>query len=258
MKMHLLLALLITTQAAATSFYIRPFSEFTESTPNIIRGKLSGIHVENGVTSDGGKTIYTFANLGIKEVLKGNITGTQIIIRKIGGSKDGTTLEIPSSVEFTEKEEGVFFLSSEREDHSYEVTGMELGKFGIEQKDGDEILTGGIFSYSHVPSGVPRDPNVPDRLAENKKPWSITQLRNLIHTQAQSMPAIAETGKTTEISKSSVVAIKTPTPLDAPTENISSLSPEKENSPLYFSSGVWYFLATVALTLGVYFYWKRE
>ena len=108
MKMHSLLAFALTMQTAfATSFYIRPFSEFTKSTSNIIRGKISNIHVENGTTPDGGKTLYTFANLEIKEVIKGGISGTQINIRKLGGSKDGVTLEVPSSVEFSEKEEGL-------------------------------------------------------------------------------------------------------------------------------------------------------
>jgi len=260
--MHFLLVLMISaitsSSASATSFYIRPFSEFIQSTENIVRGKLNGIHVENGVTADGGKTIYTFATLIIGEVLKGSITGTQIIVRKVGGSKDGVTLEIPSSVVFSENEEGVFFLTSEQEDHSFEVTGMELGKFGIEQNNGEEILTGGIFAYSRIPDGVPHDPNEPDRLAENKKPWSITQLRKVIQEQNQAPAAVPNNQKNTEVSNTSVIKTNTPAPITKTSESTSTLSQGNENSSIYSASKLWYILATIALSaLGVLFYLRR-
>ena len=107
---------------------------------------ISNIHVENGLTNEGGKTIYTFANLDVKEVLKGTLNFNRILIRKIGGSKDGMTLEIPSSPEFTEGEETVLFLGPEKEDHSFEVTGLELGKYGLQDQNGQVVLTGGIFN----------------------------------------------------------------------------------------------------------------
>ena len=264
MKMHSILAvLLLTTQFAfATSFYIRPFPEFTRSTANIIHGKLSGIHVENGVTSDGGKTIYTYAKLDIKEILKGNISGTEIIVRKLGGSKDGVTLEIPSAVEFSENEDGVFFLSAEKEDHSYEVAGMELGKFALEEKDGEQILKGGLFSYSKPPTDADHqhDVNIAN-LAENHKAWSLTQLKELVRSQGTSpAPAVtSEVPKTSVISTSSndlknAVAI----PSDNQTAQEAVTSPEKEKSPLYFNATVWYSLATIILTLGVVFYLRRK
>jgi len=262
MKMHSLLALLLTQFAFATSFYIRPFPEFTKSTENIIHGKLSSIHTENGVTSDGGKTIYTYAKLGIKEIIKGNVSGTEIIIRKLGGSKDGVTLEIPSAVEFSENEDGVFFLSAEKEDHSYEVVGMELGKFGLEEKDGEQILKGGLFAYSTPPSDSDHSHDVSiGNLVENHRPWSISQLRELVKSQAQSAPPPAKQNeplKTADIprppEKSNTTIIKSDTKVEAD----QSVREEKEKSPLYFDSTVWYSLATIILTLGVVFYLRRK
>jgi len=259
--MHSILAFLFSMQSAfATSFYIRPFSEFTKTTPNIIRGKISNIHVENGVTPDGGKTIYTFANLQIKDTIKGSISGTQIQIRKLGGSKDGVTLEIPSSVEFTDKEEGVFFLSDEQEDHSYEVSSLELGKFNLVEKNGDEILTGGIFNYSKPRPGHEHDhPVMAENTEENLRPWSITQLKELVKTQQQLPVSTSENEKTPEVSTASsdLNPSSTPTSIKQ-SEQKESSTVENDNSPLYFGSTVWYSLAIVILTLGVILFFRKK
>ncbi len=262
MKMHSILVFVLTLQTAvATSFYIRPFSEFTKTTPNIIRGNLINIHVENGATSEGEKTIYTFADLEIKDVIKGNISGTRIHIRKLGGSKDGVTLEIPSSVEFNENEEGVFFLGDEQEDHSYEVSSLELGKFNLVKKGGEEILTGGLFSYSQPrhdhDHGHDRDVRA-ENLEENLKPWSINQLKTLVQTQLSSVPPVTVIQKNADLSKPLAETQVTPvSTLHPQPKDRDSISEEKKDSPLYFGSAIWYSLATIILTLGVLGYLRR-
>jgi len=252
--MHLLLVFALTMKVAfATSFYIRPFSEFTKSTSNIVRGRINNIHTENSADPEGIKTIYTFANLEIKEVIKGNLVGSQIQIRKLGGSKDGVTLEIPSSVEFTEKEEGVFFLSDELEDHSYEVSSLELGKFNLVKKNGEEILTGGIFNYSQPHPGDDHDV-MADNISENLKPWSINQLKELVKSQKNTDISVTSTNP-----RESPPTISTPSPSTHTTQNQKKIiSEENENSPLYFNSTFWYSLATVFLTLGVIFFIRRK
>ena len=209
---------------------------------------------------DGIKTIYTFANLEIKDVIKGTVSGSQIIIRKLGGTKDGVTLEIPSSVEFTEKEDGVFFLGDEQGDHSYEVSSLELGKFSLVEKNGEEILRGGIFTYSQPHQGDEHNV-MADQIAENLKPWSIHQLKELVKTQQQSGAPTTEIQKNIEVSKAPT-EIKPDQPISTSSAPSSSkqkdiISEEKENSPLYFSSTVWYSLATLILTLGVLGYLRR-
>lgn len=259
--MHSLLAFILTIPSAwSTSFYIRPFSEFTKTTPNIIRGKTTNIRVENGVAPDGVKTIYTFANLDIKDVIKGSISGSQIQIRKLGGSKDGVTLEIPSSVEFTDKEEGVFFLSEELEDHSYEVSSMELGKFLITEKNGEEILHGGLFDYSKPESGHEHENNVvAGNISENLKPWSIAQLRELVKSQQSSAPTTTpETQKTAVVSNSPEEPKTSAPAINNQSNQTTTISREKEQSTLYFGPSFWYSLATIFLTLGVIFYIRRK
>jgi len=266
MKMHSLLALLfLIPQAVATSFFIRPFSEFTKTTNVIVRGVTSGIHAENVAEANGEKMIYTFANLAIKDVIKGSISGSAIKIRKPGGTVDGVTLEIPSSVEFKEGEDGVFFLSDEQDDHSYEVTGMELGKFNIVNQGGTEILKGGIFSYSK-----PRDPHghragtfQSGDLSENLKPWSINQLKELVKSQGDAPPTAEQSvsDKTQNNSNTYEQATPTPTSISEPTPSNTPAFNEINDAPqqdsLYIPPTFWYVLALSILTLGVYLIRRR-
>ncbi len=258
MKMHSILAFVLSISAAfATSFYIRPFSEFTKTTPNIIRGKMNNIHVDHAVNSDGEKIIYTYANLDVKDVIKGSISGTQIKIRKLGGTKDGVTLEIPSSVEFVDKEEGVYFLSEELEDHSYEVSSLELGKFTVAEKNGEEILKGGIFAYSQPKPGHEHDV-MADNISENLKPWSINQLKELVKTQQQLTPVSTAVQKNSVVTAPSGELKKDNESISiSPSEQNNSVSEPKENSSLYFGSSLWYSLAIIILTLGVFWFKRR-
>ncbi len=185
--------------AQATSLYVRPFSEFTQTAPNMVRGKIDAIHVENGLTEDGGKTIYTFADVSVIEVIKGNLNQQNIKIRRLGGTKDGMTLDVPSSVQFNEGDENVFFLSATNPDGSFSVIGMQMGKFGLREENGEMILTGGIFSmpqddshdeHDHLPGETPHEDT--NRLAENRRPWTLQQLKTLVQSQpdANQDPAI--------------------------------------------------------------------
>jgi hypothetical protein len=176
--------------AQATSFMITPFPDFVKAAPNIVRGTLHDILVENGITADGSKTIYTYATVDVRETLKGSISVPTIRVRKLGGTRDGVTLDVPSSPEFVESEDTVVFLSEAREDQSYEVWGMELGKFWLKEEGGEAILQGGILEYSQEHS----DPNSPDSdhaLRENRKNWTLTQLRELAAASDRGIKAAA-------------------------------------------------------------------
>ena len=244
----------------ATSFYIRPFSEFTQTTETIVHGTLSNIHTENGLTGDGGKTIYTYANLAIKEVLKGKINSNQILIRKIGGSKDGLTLEIPSSPELIEGEETVLYLSSEKEDHAYEITGLELGKFGLQEKNGELILTGGIFNYGNKNDAHPgetlnnEDPN----LKENSQEWSINQLKSMIAKQAPALESVKENLQSPSLTNSSVSISKTELPQQstAKESTLEKNSAPDSEPPSPFLLPL--FIAFIILGMGLIFYFRKR
>ena len=143
MVLHFLLA-----SAFASSFNVKPLPELTEEARFIVHGTLHNIRTESGIESSGAKIIYTYATLDLTEKFKGSGLPQTILIRKIGGTQDGLTIDIPGSPEFKNGEECVLFLSEEKEDQSYEILGLEMGKYGLEEKNGQTILTGGIFNYS--------------------------------------------------------------------------------------------------------------
>jgi hypothetical protein len=252
MNLHFILVAFIsfTSSSQATSFYIRPFSEFTESAPNIVRGFIRDQRAENAITSDGGKTIYTFARVEVKEVLKGNIHKPEIQIRKVGGSKDGYTLEIPSSPEFKEGEESVFFLSEEKEDQSFEITGLELGKFGVEEKNGGVFLTGGIFNYSRSLK--------PSETQDHPGPWSINDLKALIQKQAASIDLHPRSSTT----PSQASAIASPIPpsrsADQSAPTVTSALPETNSHPAENSTFLLMILGVLVLFAGVFIYRRSK
>jgi hypothetical protein len=188
MLLHFLLA-----SAQASSFYIKPFPEFIQEANFIVHGTLSNIHAEHGISDSGAKIIYTFANLDIKEVLKGSISKQSIVIREVGGSKDGYTIDIPGTPELKEGEDTVLFLGAEKSDQSYEINGLELGQYNLQQKDGQEILSGGIFNYAKHD-----EHNLAQEEPENQRPWSLKEVRSLVEKQGgkDALPKPASTPMT--------------------------------------------------------------
>jgi hypothetical protein len=181
MILHFLLGFVC--QANATSYYIQPFSQFTHEASAIAHGTLSNIHTENSVSPTGQKVIYTYATLTVSDALKGPIdNGQSVLVRKIGGTKDGYTLTIPGTPEFTEGEDTVLFMGAENSDQSREITNLELGKFGTETKDGKTTLTGGLFTYSKK-----SEHNMAGSVPENQHPWTLKDLRALIEKQGGKM-----------------------------------------------------------------------
>jgi hypothetical protein len=171
MKLHFLFAALgmLPEFSSATSFYIRPMEEVVSGTPNIVRGIVRSVQVEERAEPRGGNALFTVAGIEVKEVLKGSITDSRIEVKRAGGEKNGVTLEIPGSPQFTENEETVLFLSEILPDHSFEVRDMALGKFGIDRRNGTELLSGGLLAYG-TEKRPPRD-------------WSIRDLKALIESR---------------------------------------------------------------------------
>lgn len=159
----------------------------------MVHGIIHNVRTEEGVT-EGGKTIYTFADVEVKEVLKGSVPAASgIIVRKLGGTKDQLTLEIPGSPQFTENEESVLFLDTIPNSQLYEVVGMELGKFGLKEENGEKILTGGIFTFASGEEAHDQTTPPGEDLSENTKPWSIRELKDLVSKQANGNPTPADT-----------------------------------------------------------------
>ena len=124
-------------------------------------------YAEWGTTSDGGKQLFTHYELQVSEIFKGNASGPTIIMRELGGEKDGVGLQVPGTSQFNRGEDVVVLLRDKNPDASFDVQGMMMGKYTI------ELNENGIASLSG-----------PGALNEH---WTLDQLRTLIHSEAKSV-----------------------------------------------------------------------
>lgn len=192
MKFHfflILLPLLAFNQAWATSFVSRPMAETTQNSPTLVRGKVGTKTYSDWVkTPEGGKRIYTFYDIQVSEVFKGDPkAGTTIQIREMGGEKDGIGLQIAGTAQFSPGEDVVLTLGEKNPDGSYDLRGMMTGKFGITRdQSGNEILVG---ATGEDIDGTPED---------HHGPWTLSEFRKLVasqvgasHSEAKSPVAVA-------------------------------------------------------------------
>ena len=202
----------------ATSFYERPFSEAVEDAPVVVRGKIGPSTTKWSMGIDGTKRIYTYTELQIDEVFKGDVKGHTLTMRELGGEKDGVGMQVSGTAQFNPGEDTVVFLDqshideggSAPKDEYYDVRGMMMGKFNVVRPDnGKEYLVGaGITATDHP---VLRSQNADGR-------WTIGALRELIQTQT----VLHE--KAALERKKSAEAPASPVPTKNPAESVSASS----------------------------------
>lgn len=162
-------------QAWATTFVSRPLSETTQKSPTLVRGKVNSSGYSDWVkTPDGGRRIYTYYEIQVSEVFKGDPkTGTSIQIRELGGEKDGVGLQIAGTAQFSPGEDVVLTLGEKNADGSYDLRGMMTGKFSITRDQaGNEILLGATGE------------DIEGSADEHHGPWTLSEFRKLVASQS--------------------------------------------------------------------------
>lgn len=134
----------MSSRALASSFYVPPFKEAVQSAPTIVRGQIGMSHARWATDRDGIQRLYTFYELQVSEVIKGDLTTNALILREMGGEKDQVSVQISGTAQFLKGEDTIIFLEKElNSDGSFDLHGMSTGKYSIETlADGTEILTG--------------------------------------------------------------------------------------------------------------------
>lgn len=167
-------------QAWATTFVSRPLSETTQKSPTLVRGKVNSSGYSDWVkTPDGGRRIYTYYEIQVSEVFKGDPkSGTSIQIRELGGEKDGVGLQIAGTARFSPGEDVVLTLGEKNADGSYDLRGMMTGKFSITRDQaGNEILLG---ATGEDIEGNPTEGSHD----EHHGPWTLSDFRKLVASQS--------------------------------------------------------------------------
>lgn len=151
----------------ATSFIEQPFPDTVQEAPIIVRGKVGKTSANWGKGADGGKRIYTFNDLDVQEVFKGHLDTRSIVIRELGGEKDGIGMQVAGTSYFEPGEDVVVLLSERNSENSYEVRGLMMGKYNLKtDASGKEYLVG---------------PGIP---SSDTHQWTLEALREVIQTQA--------------------------------------------------------------------------
>lgn len=159
--------------AVATSFVTRPMGDVIDEAPVIIRGKALDSHADWSQPSDPGKKIYTYTDVQIEEVIKGDVSPKTIQVREIGGEKDGVTLEVPGSAHFKHGDDVVLMLAKQASDRSYPLLGLSTGKYTVSRdSSGNEVLIG-ASSHDPYPGSHPQVQND----TSGMKKWSLNDLR---------------------------------------------------------------------------------
>lgn len=206
---HFLYLLFKISIVYSSQFNPEPFLNVVEKTTTIVNGKTGKSYSDWVVTPSGEKQLFTFTELFIKEVLKGKTEHKKILIREIGGEKDGMIFDISGTVKFHPNEEVVVLLGNaqtESEDNeTFSIQNMSLGKLMIETKsDGSEVLKGPAL-VGEPPSG--------------NKEWRVDDVKKLIEN-----PRPLETPKTFQYSmKPQTVLHPLPNPIqNQPLKNANS------------------------------------
>lgn len=180
--------------AHATSFYERPFPDAVKDAPIVLRAKVGMSYGHWVLGNDGSKRLFTYIEMQVDEVLKGSVKGSTVIVRELGGEKDGVGMQVPGTAQFKRGEDVVVFANDERDkDGAYDLRGMMMGKYNVVRgEDGQETLTGaglmgethpGIRGHDHIVHPEHFSEGGGHDGTEGAPQWTLVKLRELIREQ---------------------------------------------------------------------------
>lgn len=174
-----LVGFLTALSAHATVFAQRPFTEVVEETPVIVRGRVEKSAPSWVTTKSGAKRIYTFTEVTITDVVKGEVQTKTLKFREIGGEVEGVGLDIVGAAKFKDGEDIVIMLEQNTsgvepgaQSKLFNLRGLMMGKLNVvKDADGNEILKGPAL--------------------QGETPWSMDRLRS-VASQPAKPPASAD------------------------------------------------------------------
>lgn len=256
--MSLLLAAFL-HPAFATTFFQRPFPKTVRSAPAIVRGRAGSSAANWVVDPDGNKRIYTFTPLESVEVIKGEVSGGTLMVRTLGGEKDGIGLHVPGSPEFSRGEDVVLMLGEPNPDGSRDVEGLVMGKYDVDvDSEGNEILKGpglnpmgneGPVSHEDLSQNS-------DVAGRNGTKWSVLALKELVQSQAESPEDLDESAQVApQTSTGTQTEIQPSAPRSA--SELQTPHPEGENNSESHGKGLAVILGVAALIFGFGYFVKK-
>lgn len=165
-------ALSLPSGSWSSSFTPPNFPQAIQDAPWIVRGIVGAKTPQWALARSGDKKIYTYIDLNVLEVLKGDLSTGNILVRTLGGKIGKVGLRVAGSAELNVGEEVVLLLRTGETGSSpvYEVQGMMMGKFNLrENHRGEQVLSGPGLS---PPPGFDETEQTPM--------WTIEKLRQFV------------------------------------------------------------------------------
>jgi len=244
----------------ATTFVEQPFPETVQEAPIIARGKVGMRYADWAQGTDGKRRIYTYTELRVDEVLKGKVAGQNVMMRELGGEKDGVGMQIAGSAEFEKGEDVVVFLQPPNQDGTHTLQGMMMGKYNVRQDPGGQEYLEGAGLSSHTNPALRGKENLihPEESHGDTgaSKYPIQTLRDLIREQSQGADAQAQDPVTAGKPTPSPSALPLP-PQDDPGEP--TAAPQLQPNPSEASVSLWAMVALAGAVLaGIGFYLFRR
>jgi hypothetical protein len=222
MRTRVLLCLIpflcLASLAQATSFIEKAFPDAVEEAPVIVRGTIGMSYSDYGRIPGDEKRLYTYYELVPSEVFKGSVPDGTIMMRQIGGSKDGATMEVPGTARFSRGEEVVVMLGASGSDGTFDMRSLMMGKFTIERVNGKDYLHGpGAVSPEEAKDGEIIHPEEGMRRKKTAF-YTVEALRELVRT-----------GRVQEQAAQS--ASPSPSPLATPAPGVTPSAAESATAP---------------------------
>lgn len=183
-------AALLPCVSFGATFAERPFPNVVYDAKGIVRGKvLGGSRSDYGYGSDGSRRIYTYYDIQVTEVLKAapgiSPNTTTLVVRELGGEKDGVGMAVSGAARFERGEDTVIFTGPQNPDGSVDVRGLSSGKYGIERDgDGNEFLTGGSLAIH----GAHSDTDGGGGAQNAGGRWTLAVVREMVREQQSKPP----------------------------------------------------------------------
>lgn len=174
------LIFLRSTALLGTTFINQPFPDSVQDAPFIVRGRVGEKRIDWSKGQDGPKRIYTFYELRIEEVFKGDMPSSTLTMREMGGEKDGVGMQVAGSARFETGEDVVVFLSPKNPEGSHDIMGLMMGKFNIRKDEaGKEYLIGPALS---LPASEGEDEGQSGTGGSQR--WTLDALRSIVRDHA--------------------------------------------------------------------------
>lgn len=137
---------------SASQFVELPFDQIARESAFVVRGTIEHTWAS---WDEAREVIFTYATVRVSRYV-GDATGPDVLlVREVGGTVDGYTLEAVGFPMIRQGEQVVLFLSKWDSGDEYRIHAFNQGKYLVRQRGGEEVLVADPVRQGDVRLGNP-------------------------------------------------------------------------------------------------------